>query len=207
MKNLKRICKITLCLCLAGALAGCGKKETADAKTIVATVGDKEVSLGEANFLLRLQQAETEDYYESMLGGMVEDLYEFSYDGGSTYGEIVKDETIEKMQEYYIAEVKAEEFGISLTEEEKAQIEAAAAAFREANEDYVLEQMMAEQDVIERVLELQLIEIKVRVEMGDPDDYTASMEEWKEDYPLSVEEDVWDTVVFDRSYTLKQYQE
>ncbi len=159
----KRIAATGLCLCMAIGMTGCSDK-TLDASKTVATVGEKEMTLGEANFLLRLQQAETESYYESMLG--MDNLYAMSFTEGTTYGDTVKDEALDSMHEYYILEAKASEYGVELTEDDYTKIKETADAFMAANDDYVKEQMTADQATVERVLELQAISTKVQIEMN-----------------------------------------
>jgi trigger factor len=63
----KALVAVALVICMALGMTGCGS-EPLDGKQVVATVGETEMTLGEANFLLRYQQVQTESYYESMLG-------------------------------------------------------------------------------------------------------------------------------------------
>ena len=143
-----------LCISMALGLTACSKEPLDGSKT-VATVGEKEMTLGEANFLLRLQQVQSETYYKSMLG---DNLYEMDiYGNGTTFGQTMKDDVMTQLQEYYILEEKAAEYGIELAEEEKAAITAAAAAFLEENGADVQEQMTADQETIEKVLGLMTV--------------------------------------------------
>ena len=64
---MKTLVAAGLCMGMALGMVGCGSKPL-DGSQVVATVGEKEMTLGEANFLLRYQQVQTESYYESMLG-------------------------------------------------------------------------------------------------------------------------------------------
>ena len=66
-KRIGSICLAALMMVSSIAMTGCGSKPV-DGSQIVATVGEKEMTLGEANFLLRYQQVQMETYYESMLG-------------------------------------------------------------------------------------------------------------------------------------------
>ena len=111
----KKLAAAVMVVCMALGMTACGSKPL-DGSQIVATVGEKEMTLGEANFLLRYQQVQTETYYESMLG---EGIYEMDiYGNGTTFGESLKSDLMEQMQEYYVLEEKAAEYGIALTEEE-----------------------------------------------------------------------------------------
>lgn len=148
-----------LCISMALAVTGCGSKAV-DGSQIAATVGEKEMKLGEANFLLRYQQAQTETYYESMLG---EGIYNKDlYGDGTTFGQNFKEDVMSQMQEYYILEQKAADYGVTLTEEETAKITDAAEAFLEANDAETEKQMTADQETVERVLTLMTLSSKVR---------------------------------------------
>ena len=130
-KIAKALVVVGLVASMAIGMVGCGSKPV-DGSQVVATVGEKEMTLGEANFLLRYQQVQTETYYESMLG---EGIYEMDlYGTGSTYGADFKADVMRQMQEYYVIEEKAADYGVALTEEDTAAIAEAAKAFVEANE-------------------------------------------------------------------------
>lgn len=156
-----------LCVSMALGVTGCASKPLDGGKT-VATVGEKAMTLGEANFLLRYQQSQTETYYKSMLG---DGLYEMDlYGDGSTYGQVIKDDVMAQMQEYYILEEKAADYGVTLTEDETAAITEVATAFLEENDDNAKEQMTADQATVERVLTLMTIGTKtVNVIYGEAD--------------------------------------
>ena len=164
-----------LCVSMALGMVGCGS-EPMDGSQVVATVGEKEMTLGEANFLLRYQQVQTESYYESLLG--ITSLYEQDlYGRGTSYGYEFKNEVMGQLQEYYIVEEKAADYGVALTEEEKASITETAAAFLAANDDYVKEQMTADQATVERVLTLMTIRSKVAAAVKAEADVTVTDEE------------------------------
>ena len=173
--NHKALIVAGLCASMAFGMVGCGSDDVLDAGKTVATVGEKEMTLGEANFFLRYQQVQTEYYYESMLG---EGIYDMDlYGDGSTYGENLKADVLAQLQEYYILEEKAAEYGVELTEDEKAAITAAATAFIEENDATVEEQMTADQATVERVLSLMTIGTKVVGEIALEADVTVSDEE------------------------------
>ena len=163
-----------LCISMALAVTGCGSKPL-DGSQIAATVGEKEMKLGEANFLLRYQQAQTETYYESMFG---EGVYKKDlYGDGTTFGQNFKEDVMNQMQEYYILEQKAADYGVALTEEETAKIKDAAEAFLEANEKTTEEQMTADQETVERVLTLMTLSSKVRSAVYEEANVTVTDEE------------------------------
>lgn len=213
----KVLAAAALVICMALGMTGCGS-EPVDGNQVVATVGEKEMPLGEANFLLRFQQVQTESFYESMLG---EGIYVKDVSGtGSTFGEDFKSNIMKEMQEYYVIEEKAADYGAALTEEETAEITEAAKAFVEANKADTLEQMTADQATVERVLSLMKLRSKVEAAVKAEADVTETAEEaeketarteyfnevlagWTAEYPFTVVDSVWEQVVFDRSYEVK----
>lgn len=213
----KVLAAAALVICMALGITGCGS-EPVDGSQVVATVGEKEMPLGEANFLLRFQQVQTESFYESMLG---EGIYVKDVSGtGSTFGEDFKSNIMKEMQEYYVIEEKAADYGAALTEEETAEITEAAKAFVEANKADTLEQMTADQATVERVLSLMKLRSKVEAAVKAEADVAETAEEaeketarteyfnevlagWTAEYPFTVVDSVWEQVVFDRSYEVK----
>lgn len=213
----KVLAAAALVICMALGITGCGS-EPVDGSQVVATVGEKEMPLGEANFLLRFQQVQTESFYESMLG---EGIYVKDVSGtGSTFGEDFKSNIMKEMQEYYVIEEKAADYGAALTEEETAEITEAAKAFVEANKADTLEQMTADQATVERVLSLMKLRSKVEAAVKAEADVKETAEEaeketarteyfnevlagWTAEYPFTVVDSVWEQVVFDRSYEVK----
>lgn len=213
----KVLAAAALVICMTLGMTGCGS-EPVDGSQVVATVGEKEMPLGEANFLLRFQQVQTESFYESMLG---EGIYVKDVSGtGSTFGEDFKSNIMKEMQEYYVIEEKAADYGAALTEEETAEITEAAKAFVEANKADTLEQMTADQATVERVLSLMKLRSKVEAAVKAEADVAETAEEaeketarteyfnevlagWTAEYPFTVVDSVWEQVVFDRSYEVK----
>ena len=170
----KALVAAALVACMALGMAGCGS-EPLDGSQVVATVGEKEVTLGEANFLLRYQQVQTESYYESMLG---EGIYEMDlYGNGTTFGESFKSDVMDQMQDYYVLEAKAADYGIALTEEETAAITEAAKAFLEDNDKDAKEQMTADQATVERILTLMTIHSKMTAAVKAEANVTVTDEE------------------------------
>lgn len=118
------------------ALVGCKKQEPIDNSEIVMTVGDKEVELGVANFLVRYQQSAEEanmDMY-AMYGYAMEWDMEVDEEG-TTYEESVKKSVLESLQQLYILDAHAADYNVTLTEDELAKIDEAAKAFEKANTD------------------------------------------------------------------------
>lgn len=139
-------------------MTGCGTK-TLDGTQTVATVNSNKIPLGVASFALRYAQAQTEYYYSlfSSSYGTGSDMQIWSQlnDDGSTYGDSTKTDVMEKVQKMYLVRDHAEEYGVKLTDDEKAGIKEAAQTFIDANEASLLKHIGVTQDDIEEYLELE----------------------------------------------------
>lgn len=171
--------KKTAVVAFSGALAlssltGCSSY---DDDTAVATVGEDEISLGVANFYARLQQAQYESYYASLLGTSGEELWEDEVSDGETYEESVKSSLLESLENMYLLKQHASDYDVELTEEEQTAIEEAAAAFDEANTLEDKEAVSGYQKYIEEYLELVTIQNKMEEPMKEGVDEEVSDEE------------------------------
>ena len=136
--------------------AGCG---SVNKEAVVATFDEKEIALGVPNFAARLQQAYQDDMYQYYFGGSVWDN-DF-YGNGTTMAEDVKSSVMESMFELYTLQAHMEEYGVTLSEDEKASITEAATAFIEANSSKALKELGADQEIVEEYLTLLTIQAKM----------------------------------------------
>ena len=122
----KRWIAAGLCAALAASmLTGCSSVNKND---VVMTVDDTKVTLGEAAFWLRYNQANTEMY----LGGLFGDgnMWEQDLFGtGEAYGTTIKEQILEDIKEMVLMEQHASEYSVALTAEEETAIDEAAQAF------------------------------------------------------------------------------
>lgn len=159
----------------ATAVTGCSG--SLDTEAVVMTVGGEEVTLGVANFYARMTQAQYESYYLSMMSGMTaEDMWNQEYDGETTE-ETTKDGLLESLQNMYLISQHAEEYGVSLTEEEQDAISDAAKKFDEDNTDEAKEAVSGYKKDIEKYLELVTIQTKMEEPMKAGVDEEVSDEE------------------------------
>lgn len=173
--NYKAIVAAGLCVCMAFGATACGKGGALDGTQTVASVGEKTMTLGEANFMLRFQQSQSESMYESMIG---EDIYSKDlYGNGTTFGDTMKEGIMNTLRDYYILEDKAAEYETVLTEEEQEKISAAADTFLKANEEYTKEQMTADQETVEKVLSLMTVSSKTARAIAEEANVTVTDEE------------------------------
>lgn len=137
-------------------LAGCG---SVDKNAVVATLDGKEISLGVANFAARLQQASYDDFYVAYFGNEVwsSDMY----GNGTTMESSMKDSVIESVRSMYTLQAHMEDYGVTVSDEEKSAITQAAADFIASNEDDALKALGAEQAIVEEYLTLATIQSKM----------------------------------------------
>ena len=169
---------LAISLATAG-LAGCGK--TLDGTQVAATVDGQEVSLGLASYMTRDYQAQMESFYQMMAQnyGMdsAGDIWGSEAEEGKTIAEASKEDIMKQIQTMYAIRNHAEEYGISLTEEETKKIQDTAKAFMEENSKEVLKELAVSQADMEEYLELMTYQFKMRDPMVADVDETLSDEE------------------------------
>lgn len=137
-------------------LVGCSS--SVDNSEVAMTVGESEVTAGVANFYLRYQQASLESYYTSMLG---EDVWTMEYSEDVTFEDNAKETSMNALQQLYILSNHMEEYNVTLTDEEMAAIDEAAAAFAEANTDEVKKLISGAKEIVAEVLRLLTVSEKM----------------------------------------------
>lgn len=167
-KLAKKLLAAGLSLGLAlGTLTGCGNSNAAKA---VATVDGVEISYGLVNLMTRYNQAQMQSMYGSMLGDNGDNLWD-------SYGSTMKNSVIENFEQMVILEKHMEEYGVTVSDEEKQQITDTAKAFIESNDQDVLDAMTADQATVERMLTLTLINKKMQLAIIKDVDTEVSDEE------------------------------
>ena len=172
--------KKAVLLTAAGALAamavtGCSGSINTDA--VVATVGEDDITLGVANFYARMTQGQYETYYAGMMGTTGEAMWTQDAGDDQTYEESVKDGLMESLQNMYLISQHAEEYDVSLTEDEEEAISEAAAQFDEDNTDEAKEIVSGYRKDIEEFLRLATIQTKMDSKMREGVDENVSDEE------------------------------
>lgn len=163
------------------ALAGCGS-ETVDGTAGAAAVDDTGISMGVANLALRYQQANQEYTYYSMsqsYGFSMAPEWDEKTDG-KTAGERLKESTLEELQKLYILRAHAEEYSVSLSDEETQEISDKAQEFMEANDADTLEEMGISQENVEEYLSLYAYQAKMQEAIEAGADTEVSDDEAKQ---------------------------
>jgi hypothetical protein len=175
----KRGMALALGLCLgAVSLGGCSKKAAQAAP--IYTMNGEAVDADLTNFLFRYQQSEFDTTYGQMFsqyygGGNV---WEMDLTGtGTAYGETFKSQFGSLLEHLLMAEAHADDYGVTLTEDEKSAISEAADAFLAANSEDVLKSMNATKETVERALTLYTIQSHVQDGMSADVDTEVSDEE------------------------------
>lgn len=191
---------LTVALCLGG----CGK---VDGTQTVLTVNDDQISLGTAMFDLRYQQAEMYTYYEQMyqMYGMEMDGYwstetaaetsevseaseasetsETSETSASaektTYGQQFKDSVMDTLTTMVLMSQHAEEYGVTVSEEDEAAIKTAAQKFIDDNDAQILEKNGITVDNVAEYMRLYTIYARMQDPMVADVDTEVSDEEAK----------------------------
>ena len=167
-------------LTAAGALAamtvtGCSGTINTDA--VVATVGEDDITLGLANFYARMTQGQYETYYASMMGTTGDAMWTQEAGEDQTYEESVKDSLMENLENMYLIAQHAEEYDVSLTEEEEDAISEAAKQFDEDNTDEAKETVSGYRKDVEEFLRLATIQTKMDSKMREGVNEEVSDEE------------------------------
>ena len=135
MNRLKRGLAIALAAVTVLGAAGCGSKKVSFddySTTVVATLGDTDIYLDEANFQARLSQYSSEMYY-AMYGYSTDGMWEndlgssLGLGSGTTLEDYTKQNIMRGIGQTYILKAKAEELGLTLDDDELTKVDDAVA--------------------------------------------------------------------------------
>ena len=170
----KRILAAGMCASMAmGLLTGCSSSND----EVVAKMGDTKLTLGEANFMLRYSQAQTQSYLGAMFGEGTNVFQQDLTGSGQAYGETVKESVLNDLKDMTILEQHLSDYNVELTDEDKAAIEEAAKQFIADNSKGVLKEMSATEETVSRILTLYTIQSKMETAIEADVDTEVSDEE------------------------------
>ena len=170
----KRILAAGMCASMAmGLLTGCSSSND----EVVAKMGDAKLTLGEANFILRYSQAQTQSYLGAMFGEGTNVFQQDLTGSGQAYGETVKESVLNDLKDMTILEQHMSDYNVELTDEDKAAIEEAAKQFIADNSKDVLKEMSATEETVSRILTLYTIQSKMETAIEADVDTEVSDEE------------------------------
>ena len=142
------------------SLAGCGKNGAKiDGSKTLMTVNGEDLRMGVASFYTRFQQAQMYQFY-SMYFGSGASIFDTVEDEatGKTYGDDIKEEALNELKKLVTINQHADEYGVSLTDEQKANITAAAEAYIASNDQTALDKVGAAKEDVEKLLTLQTVQ-------------------------------------------------
>ena len=170
----KRILAAGMCASMAmGLLTGCSSSND----EVVAKMGDTKLTLGEANFMLRYSQAQTQSYLGAMFGEGTNVFQQDLTGSGQAYGETVKESVLNDLKDMTILEQHMSDYNVELTDEDKVAIEEAAKQFIADNSKEVLKEMSATEETVSRILTLYTIQSKMETAIEADVDTEVSDEE------------------------------
>ena len=155
----------------AGSLTGCG---SLDEKAVAVSVNDKELTADVANFYARYMQAQYETYYGAYMG---DDMWNTEAEEGETYEESVKNTAKESLEVMLLCEEHMDDYEVSLSDGEKAEIAKLAKEFDEDNSLDDKEKISGSAETAERLLTLIAIQGKVQEAIEAGADTEVSDEE------------------------------
>ncbi|MCF0130971.1 MAG: peptidyl-prolyl cis-trans isomerase [Pseudobutyrivibrio sp.] len=154
---------------------GCGNKIDTEATLVNINGGEETISLGYGNFVAKYQQAVYDQYYMTYFG---EDMWSSDiYGSGTTLEQDVKTAAVDGMKEQYVLSLHLDEYSVSLTDEEKAAIEAAADSFMASNNEETLELMSATREYVVKMLTDETLAYKMKEAVKDSADVNVTEEE------------------------------
>ena len=155
----KRILAAGVCAMMTmGLLTGCS---SSTGKT-VAKMGDAEITLGEAEFMLRYNQAKTQGYLGALFGEGSNVFQQDLTGSGQAYGVTMKESVMNDLKDMILMEQHMSDYNVELTDEEKAAIEETAKEFLAENSKDVLKALAATEETVTRVLTLYTIQSKMQ---------------------------------------------
>lgn len=155
----KRILAAGMCATMTmGLLTGCS---SSTGKT-VAKMGDAEITLGEAEFMLRYNQAKTQGYLGALFGEGSNVFQQDLTGNGQAYGVTMKESVMNDLKNMILMEDHMSDYNVELTDEEKAAIEETAKEFLAENSKDVLKALAATEETVTRVLTLYTIQSKMQ---------------------------------------------
>ena len=155
----KRILAAGVCATMTmGLLTGCS---SSTGKT-VAKMGDAEITLGEAEFMLRYNQAKTQGYLGALFGEGSNVFQQDLTGSGQAYGVTMKESVMNDLKDMILMEQHMSDYNVELTDEEKAAIEETAKEFLAENSKDVLKALAATEETVTRVLTLYTIQSQMQ---------------------------------------------
>ena len=167
------------CLLGLAALTGCGQKKLDGSQTAL-TVNGENVSVGTLSFEAAYESAVFTSYYAGLFGGNGYFDTVADEETGLTYGDQAVDSIVESIRDEVILSQHAADYGVSLTDEEKAEIDTVAQSFMDSNEKAVISKLGVRKEDIVYSMTLDKIRSKMLEPVAADVDTVVSDEEAQE---------------------------
>ena len=178
VKNLlKKMAVLTVITALLSTtMLGCARRSI-DHEAIVSTVNGTEITVGFANFYARIQQAQQEMFHLAMGGEDGADLWAPDPLTGASQEPMFKEFIMTSIHDMFLMYQNAGDFGVSISPEDRENIEEAAARFVADNTDDALEAISGQLENVILILEMMTIRERMSEAMGEGIDTFVSDEE------------------------------
>ncbi len=174
MKN-KFFAKLTALVATAALLlTGCGDTSVDPDAALMTIDGEVVVTYAYGNFVARYTQSVYDSVYVYYLG---EDVWQQEYSDDYTFEDSLKDGVLDTFIEIYLLCAHADDYGLSLTDEEEEAIAETAAAFIAANNADTLEIMTATEEIVIEYLQNQTLAYKVEKAILEETELTVTDED------------------------------
>lgn len=160
MKRKKITAVLLAGACLASlALCGCGNE--IDENAVVATMGDREVSLGYANFAAHYNQLNYDSVFVSYYGEGYWTNEQYADEDGKTMEDSVKEYVMDDIEMGYLLEDHMADYGVEVTDEDRAAIKAAADKFMSDNSREAVRKLGAASEYVEDFLYYETVKSRM----------------------------------------------
>lgn len=141
-KMVKRVISLAVTAAVSAALlVGCGSTGTASSSKAALTMGSTTISMDEANFYTYIMKSQYEAYYGT-------EIWDMEVEDGVTFGDSMKEMVNDTLVQMLILNSKADDYGVSLTDDDNTAIDEYIASFKSS----VTEEEMAEEGITEDVI-------------------------------------------------------
>jgi len=172
---MKRILSVvTIGVMTAATLAGCGNKGTAGASAAssdaAVTMDQGSISMGEARLYAYVMRNQYEAYYGSS-------IWDMEVEEGVTLGDSMKDVVTDQLVQMIILSSQAEDYGVSLNDEDNQAVEEYVENFKTNIGEDVMEKEGFTEDNIRSVVQKSTLAGKVSQAMFDAEEVELTDEE------------------------------
>jgi hypothetical protein len=167
---------LTAAIMLTGCVNKASNKIELSTDQTALRINGEEIGLREWNFYVRMNQMQWEKEYLDTYGDEMWD-HEIDEDG-TTFADKLKEDVLDTIIQVHLTNQHAEEYNVSLTEEQQEDIRSRAVSFMESYNEALLEYAGADEDfVYEKLCERELATLTAEASV---EDYEPELDE--EDY-------------------------